>query len=465
MNPKLLTQRHPRCGKKNEGVFFWLAWLTPGQVETLRTDRLGVESIVANIEAEGPYTVLDPRAQSNDPDFTKALLVPKTRKRSSRGVEKRSKVNVVEQPGADLSLNFLSTAPGKQMHSTYKYFAQAGAGVTVLVIDTGLGRTSSDIGRARIIDRIYAVDISVDSRESDLSTERVGTCVAQKIGGVTFGVAKKAKLVIVTAKPNYGSVISALAEVIYYLDGVRDRLKQKTRGWTVINLRMSFSPNTREQEAIVSQRFKELLEPLVNDHQAIVVTTAAAAAAGEAADGGDPNNFNNPTSNDNNIKTYPATLSLTHDIVVVGAVLVSSKDPYQNTNGISSYPSSLSSAFRGEQQQNIIYAPANGLCDRAISISIPSSSTSSSILSTAIVSGLVAYFLSLPDLANNKFRKGGVNTPTAVIEYLQQMSYSRGRGGEGGGGRVLVPAAVWNGLDAEDARPFYKDWYGTFPGS
>lgn len=435
MNPKLLTQRHPRCGI-NEGVFFWLAWLTPGQVETLRTDSLGVESIVANIEAEGFRMGVDPRAQSNEPDFTKALLVPKTWKRSTR-VEKRSKVNVVEQVVADLSLNILSTAPGKQMHSTYKYFAQGGTGVTVLVIDTGIGRTSSDIGRARIIHRIYAIDIPVDNRESELSTERIGTCVAQKIGGVTFGVAKKAKFIIVTAKPNYASVISALAEVIFYLDGVRDTEKQKTRGWTVINLRMSFSPNKRE-EAIVSQRFKELLEPLVNDHQAIVVTTVG----GE--DEGDPNP-------NNNIKTYPAKLSLTHDIVVVGAVLVS-KDPSQN--GIS-YPGL--SAFR---EQNIIYAPANGLCDRAISIpsnNNPVMGPSSSILSTAIVSGLIAYFLSLPDLANNKFRKGGVNTPAAVIEYLQQMSYSRGGGGN-------VPA-VWNGLDAEDGRAFYKDWYGTLPGS
>lgn len=434
MNPKLLTQRHPRCGK-NGGVFFWLAWLTPEQVEALRTDKSGVESIVTNIEAEGLRMGVDPRAQSNEPDFTKALFVPKTWKRSTR-VEKRSKVNVVEQVAADLSLNFLSTAPGKQMHSTYKYFAQGGTGVTVLVIDTGLGRTSSDIGRARIIHRIYAVDIPVNDRESDLSTERIGTCVAQKIGGLTFGVAKRAKFVIVTAKPNYASVISALAEVIFYLDGVRGTEKQKTRGWTVINLRMSFSPNKRE-EAIVSQRFKELLGPLVNDHQAIVVTTA-----GEEDD-------LNPT---NNIKTYPAKLSLTHDIVVVGAVLVS-KDLSQN--GIS-YPSS--SAFR---EQNILYAPANGLCDRAISI--PSNNNpittgpSSSILSTAIVSGLVAYFLSLPDLANSKFRKGGVNTPASVIEYLQQMSYSRSGGGN-------VPA-VWNGLDAEDGRAFYKDWYGTLPGS
>lgn len=441
MDPKLLTQRHPRCGK-NEGVFFWLAWLTPGQVETLRTDSLDVESIVANIEAEGLRMGVDPRVQSNEPDFTKTPLVPKTWKRSTR-VEKRSKVNVVEQVVADLSLNFLSTAPGKQMHSTYKYFAQAGTGVTVLVIDTGLGRTSSDIGRARIIHRIYAVDIPVDYRESDLSTERIGTCVAQKIGGLTFGVAKKARFVIVTAKPNYASVISALAEVIFYLDGVRDTEKQKTRGRTVINQRMSFSPNKRE-EAIVSQRFKELLEPLVNDHQAIVVT-----AAGEA-DEGDPNP-------NNNIKTYPAKLSLTHDIVVVGAVLVS-RDPSQY--GIS-YPGP--SAFR---EQNIIYAPANGLCDRAISIPsnnnnpvtmAPSSSRSSSIISTAMVSGLVAYFLSLPDLANNKFRKGGANTPAAVIEYLQQMSYPRRGGGS-------LPA-VWNGLDAEDGRAFYKDWYGTLPGS
>lgn len=349
-------------------------------------------------------------------------------------------MNIVEQVVDDLSLNFLSTAPGKQMQSTYKYFAQAGTGVTVLVIDTGLGRTSSDIGRARIIHRIYAVDIPIDNRESDLSIERIGTCVAQKIGGVTFGVAKKAKFLIVTAKPNYASVISALAEVIFYLDGVRDTEKQKTRGWTVINLRMSFSQNKRE-EAIVSQRFKELLEPLVHDHQAILVTTA----------GEEDEDDLNPTIN---IKTYLAKLSLNHDIFVVGAIPVSN-DPSQN--GIS-YPGS--SAFR---EQNIIYAPANGLCDRANSISNKNNDNnpvtmvpSSSVLSTAIVSGLVAYYLSLPDLATNKFRKGGVNTPAAVIEYLQQMSYSRGRGGKN------VPA-VRNGLDAEDGRGFCKDWYGTLP--
>lgn len=440
MSAKFLTQRHPRCGE-NEGVFFWLAWLTPGQVETLRKDSLAIESILANIEAEGQRMGVDPQAQSNIPDFTQAFLDSKSWERSTR-VEKRSKVNVVEQVVDDLSLNFLSTAPGKQIHSTYKYFAQAGTGVTVLVIDTGLGRTSSDIGRARIIYRIYAVDIPVENRESDLSTERIGTCIAQKIGGVTFGVAKKAKFVIVTARPNYASVISALAEVIFYLDAVRNTQKQKTRGWTVINLRMSFSPKKREEEAIISQRFKELLEPLVQDHQAIVVT-----AAGEEE-------VEDPSPN-NSIKTYPAKISLTHDILVVGAVLAS-KDPSQN--GLL-YPGS--SNFR---DRNMVHAPANGLCDRGITIpndNNPVTTGRSSILSTAIVSGLVAYFLSLPDLANNKFRKGGVNTPAVVIEYLQQMSYSR----SGGGGDLAAAAAaaVWNGLDSEDGREFYKDWYGTPP--
>lgn len=439
MNAKFLTQRHPRCGE-NEGVFFWLAWLTPGQVETLRKDSLAIESIVANMEAEGQHMGVDLQAQSNIPDFTQAPLAFKTWKKSTR-VEKRSKVNVVDQVVDDLSLNFLSTAPGKQIHRTYKYFAQAGTGVTVLVIDTGLVRTSSDIGRARIIYRIYAVDVPVENRESDLSTERIGTCIAQKIGGVTFGVAKKVKFVIVTVRPNYASVISALAEVIFYLDGVRDSQKQKTRGWTVINLRMSFSPQKRE-EAIISQRFKELLDPLVNDHQAIVVT-----AAGEEDVG-------NPSSN-KRIKTYPAKLSLTHDILVVGAVLAS-QDPSQD--GLL-YPGSS-----GFQDGNMVHAPANGLCDHSITIpngNNPVTKGHSSILSTAIVSGLVAYFLSLPDLANNKFRNGGVNTPAVVIEYLQQMSHSR-NGGKGDSAAAAA-AAVWNGLDAEDGRVFYKDWYGTPP--
>lgn len=111
----------------------------------------------------------------------------------------------------------------------------------------------------------------------------------------------------------------------------------------------------------------------------------------------------------------------------------------------------------------MVHAPANGLCDRSISIpndNNPVKMGHSGILSTAVVSGLVAYFLSLPDLANNNFRKGGVNTPAVVIEYLQQMSYPRG-GGEGDVG--AAPAAVWNGLDAEDGRKFYQDWYGTPP--
>lgn len=72
-----------------------------------------------------------------------------------------------------------------------------------------------------------------------------------------------------------------------------------------------------------------------------------------------------------------------------------------------------------------------------------------SSISHAIVTALVAYFLSLEDLGGWLRRQN--RTPKAMIDYLKMMSYRR----------YVRELSVWNGLDAEDETMIFEGWYGT----
>lgn len=70
-------------------------------------------------------------------------------------------------------------------------------------------------------------------------------------------------------------------------------------------------------------------------------------------------------------------------------------------------------------------------------------------LAAAITSGLAAYFLSLPDLADY-WRLNQGNIPTTMIAYLQTMSYRR----------YGAEKSLWNGMDAYSTRHIYDRWTG-----
>lgn len=69
-------------------------------------------------------------------------------------------------------------------------------------------------------------------------------------------------------------------------------------------------------------------------------------------------------------------------------------------------------------------------------------------ISQAIVTGLVAYFLSLPDIGN--LLRNYENTPKALIRYMQTMSYAKSDGTE----------SVWNGLSHDSTQERYDHWFG-----
>ncbi|KAK2616409.1 hypothetical protein QQS21_000651 [Conoideocrella luteorostrata] len=73
-------------------------------------------------------------------------------------------------------------------HTSYHYFTNAGAGVCVYVIDSGLDQSHPEFGgRARLV-RNFSTD------ESSRDFHGYGTHVAGIVGSATYGVAKKAKI-------------------------------------------------------------------------------------------------------------------------------------------------------------------------------------------------------------------------------------------------------------------------------
>lgn len=141
------------------------------------------------------------------------------------------------------------------------------------------------------------------------------------------------------------------------------------------------------------QFFEEELHPLIirlaNDFQAVIVISAGFNSEDTFAD----------------IDTYRALLSRTNDIITVGSVIASigpnngarySWSPGGDVLTVSAPGSRACMGFGWG------YLVVEALENR---------------ISTGIVSGLVAYFLSLPDLASRLRRKS--KTPEAVIDYLR----------------------------------------------
>lgn len=438
MDTKFQTVRHANC-KVEEAVFFWLAWLTPEQIESLNKDFEAVQSIMPNMKADSNPISVTPVGQSDIPDAFNLQTAPLSQKRNHR-VEKRVKVGVVQRETDDPSLSFLSTAPLKQIDTKYSYLAPAGEGVTVYVLDSGLDTQPLEINPTRISRWIFGVETKTITRDDSLLTEgRLGTCTAQKIGGMSHGVASKVKFVIVKINLDVGSMFSGLMKVIEDLKSELGKGKI-IRGWTVINLRLTFAPkaDNAKYDADLRKYMEMVIQPLVREYEAIVVTSAGQGVqVGE--DGGFPS-----------VKGYPAKLATSEDIITVGSV-VATRGP----NNGARY------SWSAGGPQVTVRAPGNGFCVH--SIGTGSLELTGDIIATATVSGLVAYFLSLPDLGK-RLRKsqGKVGVPRAMKNYLKSMSFQRYVNPSD---PARVEESVWNGLDNDivSEGTSFNQWFGTPP--
>lgn len=398
---RFLTSRDPLCAFEG-GVLFWLAKLTPDQIIFLKKMTTAVKAITPN----SPYHFSDLTRTSTSPstkEFDQTTTTNRNKKRAPPGlIVVKQKFKVI-----DPSLTFLSTSLNQEnTHDEYAFFSSGGSGVRVYIVDTGLDRSFRNIDFnpqhkvQKSIEWIYALDVATQTTDGD--PDGHGTCMASKIGGPLFGVAKRSSLIIAKATPSVGSFIDILGKV---LSAVQKR-PFFGRAETVISIAGGWIPPSRDDADAIA--IQTLMEELTIKCQAVVVTHAGAAAG--------------PQDNYGEIVMYPALLAKDLDIITVGSVQASQGDNYGQ-----SFPWSLS----GEALS--LWAPGNGYC-AGLGPEVQGAEGPS--FAGAVVAGLVAYFLGIPELqAWFRIQK---NLPGAMLGYVKGLSYKR----------FMAQESVWNGLDA-----------------
>lgn len=407
---RYLTSTSPLCAV-NGGVLFWLAEFTPEQIVTLKNAG-GVRAAVPN----GPYSFGELNSR---PAGTTAPAHQKREYLEGRG----TRINVAKQENADTALSFLSTPEKKQISGTYTYLQPAGAGIRIFVIESAFDPSGSEF-KGLEFDWLYSFDVS--RIKSDVSEDVVhfGTCTFSKLLGQKFGVAKKALVTVVKTNPTIASFVDALGKIVASLEGMFLEY-HNTKGWTVISMAGQFEYNGvmdwKEFEVLISE-LQYLIAEIETRYQAVMVTSSGVNWKESYAD----------------VNTWPALFSQTNNIIVVGSVLAATTSQDRLENG-EVFPWSP-----GGEGQVTVFAPGNGAClgpGRRILHDARGGN-----ISTAIVSGLVAYFLSLPDLGEY-FRQLD-NLPEGISKYLQGLQYKR----------FANQLSVWNGLDSDDSRDSFPEW-------
>ncbi len=242
-----------------------------------------------------------------------------------------------------------------------------------------------------------------------------------------MGVAKEARLTMVKTGLSVPSLIDAVARVLDTLQKSPSAL-QGSKGYTVLSISGQFD-NIPEANEYVTQ-LQKLFNELVYIYQTIVVTSAGT-------------NRKEPYADTN---SWPSLLAAEIDVITVGSVAAvrgDSKDGlYKGLSNGQRYPWSAGGDLL------TVNGPGNALCagkQSETTVELAEGST----VSHAVLTGLVAYFLSLEDLGG-WFRRQK-QTPNAMISYLKMMSYRR----------YVRELSVWNGLDAEDETASLEGWYGT----
>lgn len=401
-----MTSFDPLCPMEN-GVAFWLAQLTEEQAQALRK-QMNVKFVVLNPEYNFGYLSTTSYAEPMKPD------VPLPIKRSR--LRKRGVLEVVKQRGADVSLSFIST-PAKKVNrkSDYGYFKQQRGPIQVFTIDTGLEQSLPDFDGI-ILKWIFAVDVITQPTDSDGSGR--GSCIASKIGGKIFGVDKRAVLIPVKASRSLGSLLDGIAKV------VREFTRMETAripimGWNVVHIAGGWKgPSSPPEmaEVIFAKHMQEQIEKLLSLGVIVVVS------AGE-----------DRSINFGEIRSWPAVLaaSPTIPIITVGGVQSEPGEEFGKRFGWSPGGDALT-----------VSGPGNGKCANEKGDFMSAHGTD---FASAVVAGLISYFLSIPVLQQHFIEMA--NYPAAVRDYLVSLSVRR----------YYAQTSVWNGIDATVAEDVFDD--------
>lgn len=412
MDNQFITTLDPLCPIEN-GVAYWQARLTGEQITALRQNQIvAVRDITPNTPFKFGELITGSPDRANPAQH---IPTPINYIRARHFTKRFTPLTVVKQADADMSLRFLSAAESlAPPSSAYAYFSQAGAGVRIYVIDTGLDGLANDFIKKVGIRWINVDDVPGIQRDEDRVTGH-GTCMASKIAGEDYGVAKAASLIIVKISPFIGSFLDSLGKIIVDL---QQSGKEKSRGRTVINVSGTWSAPLAETRPDAA-RMLELITKLVEEYEVVMVAQAGSSSSTGQAKYED-------------VDTWPALLSERYPIITVGAVSSDYNDPEYGKR----FPWSLGGNAVS------VSAPGNGICTgRNGNVGYSEGSS----FAGAIVSGLVAYFLSIPQL-NRYFRSlPAGKLPGVVRDYVKRLEYRRYQAQE----------SVWGGLDANEESSDY----------
>lgn len=411
MDTQFLTSIHPLCAVEG-GVGFFVARLNGQQVEALKQQEAGVKAIELNPTSK--------RSQVGNPTPTREQ-VPATVGFIRGFIERRATVNILHQENADESLSFLSSARSKMITDRYSYFSEAGKGIRIYIVNEGLNPTTDELS-GRSISWLYAIGAKreqADAEHPDYGRE--ATCGVTKVAGRTYGVARKSDLTIAKTGHEGASFSDSLGKIIRDIRVT----PEPSQGRCVIHLTEGFEESECGLEFVAYLHMS--LNSLVNEYQCVVVTSSG---------------MDREITKEAVITTIPARWSQMYDIITVGAVYApdstQKKEARLYLNG-QRLPWSLWGP------EIVVAGPGNGVCASAQS---PGIRVEGDIIASATVTGLVAYFLSLPDLG--VWMRSKENIPKSMIMFLQLMSYQRYPG----------QPSVWNGLNALSKRKRFSKWYG-----
>lgn len=309
------------------------------------------------------------------------------------------------------------------------YLSPAGAGIRVYMLDTGVD-TSHPTFKSTRVEWDWAVDVKMEMTDDDFPSNIVnwmegqGTCAASLIAGNVLGVARNLeRLVVVKINPTIASVLDGLGKVVTEVSK-RNANNLPSKGRVVVTIPGSFPDDVENRQ--YSLRLKDLVNVLVNILQVIVVTSA-----GIKVD----------TPNYIDVDQWPSLLAADYDVLSVGSV----RPTLDSLNG---------NRFLWSKGGPLVRVRGPGISLCAVpGVAGTIVEAEGGNVSQAIVAGLAAYFLSLPDIGN--LLRNYANTPKALIRYMQTMSYAKSDGTE----------SVWNGLSHLSREDRYEHWFGEPPPS
>lgn len=406
MDPSFKTSRSPRCPGEN-GVVFWLAYITPDQAANILAETDGA---VKGIAPDSPFKI-GPLTTAPELTSSHELVPRKPKIEDHLKKKKRAILDLQVQESADRydpSLAYLSIPPGQSYGYSRKYAFFKTAlqsaltrSIRVYLVDSGYDPRSGQIRQNGLK---WLFGLGTRKRKTDDHPQSHGTCMASKIAGRENGVFQGGPVfTIVKTSDTVASFIDALGYIL------RDVVDNKASVESRAVVQVCGQWRAKASETFILDAMYEAILALL-DSKIVVVSASPHISTGE--------------------DTWPASFAAISSVITVGAI---SPLPLPDLPYGSRYPWSVGSVT--------VSAPGGGFCqitgggglgnDRAFM---------GPGLAAAVTTGLIAYFLAIPDL--HEYFLAQPNWALGVKRYVVAMSYPR----------YQLVTSVWNGLDSGDGK-------------